>query len=278
LLSQVIHIRRTDFVLRLNATHCEEITGGSDIIEDHLSLRPPSNIRGVIEADDSEDDFGVDDNTLNTELHGEGTVNTDPETEREIIDFEQAEEDTRFHLQERGLQHLRCFSHLLQLVVSFFDNIRKKRSSLPKFTQAILSAKKLFGKFNHSTVATQKLLVKTGKKLRADVVTRWSSTYLLIERLLQLKKEVGEVANETEMDNLSNTDWKLLDNVKCLLEPFADYTQLLTATKATTISCVIPAVLTLKMHLEKVSFSPFEIHLFQLIERFSYLDGYCSRI
>ena len=178
-----------------------------------MSLHPSSDISGVIEADDTEVDFIVEDNNLNTEVGEQGTVNTVPETEREIMDFEQAEEDARFHLQERGLQHLRCFSHLLQLVVSFFDNIRKKRNSVPKFTQAILSAKKLVSKFNHSTVATQKLLVKTGKKLRADVVTRWSSTYLLIERLLQLKKEVGEVAKEAEMDDLSNTDWKLLENV-----------------------------------------------------------------
>ena len=107
-------------------------------------------------------------------------------------------------------------------------------------------------KFNHSSKATERLISKAGLKLRADVVTRWSSTYHMIDRLLQLKTAVTEVTNEMEWNNLSNSDWKALENVKTLLRPFAEYTQLLTETHKVSLPSVVPAILSLRIPLEQV--------------------------
>jgi len=53
-----------------------------------------------------------------------------------------------------------------------------------KHTKAIVR------KMNTSTKATERLITLSGKKLIKDCTTRWSSTFLLINRLLDVKDEV----------------------------------------------------------------------------------------
>jgi hypothetical protein len=87
-----------------------------------------------------------------------------------------------------------------------FDKIRalKKREGSPLllFSEAIQSARKLVGRINKSTVATTRLKLLCNKKLVDDVATRWSSVYLLIRRLLQLREHVKVVCEELGWDCL----------------------------------------------------------------------------
>jgi hypothetical protein len=50
------------------------------------------------------------------------------------------------------------------------------------------------------------------------------------------------------MDGLLNTKWKLLT-----IEPFASYTQLVSAEKIVTFSAIVPCIEELRLHLEKVA-------------------------
>ena len=137
-----------------------------------------------------------------------------------------------------------------------FDQIQASKqregSPLPLYSAAIKSARKLVGKFNKSTVATTKLKELCNKKLVADVATRWSSVYLLILRLLQLREHVKVVCKELGWDCLSNSEWNLLSQI--LFEPFASFTQLVSADRIPTFSSVIPCVEELKMHLIEVRY------------------------
>lgn len=90
----------------------------------------------------------------------------------------------------------------------------------------------------------------SGKKLVSNCPTIWSSSYLLIERLLQLKPYLSEILAELEWDNLQNSDYKALENIRDLLEPFAKYTQLASAEDVSTISMVIPIIMELNLHLD----------------------------
>jgi len=78
-----------------------------------------------------------------------------------------------------GYKRLSCFAHSLQLVSKF-----EECSVL--FRRTVKRAKKLVSKFNKSTKATEKLIAISGKKLIGDCPTRWSTTFLLINRLLEI--------------------------------------------------------------------------------------------
>lgn len=79
-----------------------------------------------------------------------------------------------------------CFTHTLQLVLQKFDEQTEFKALLKR-------AHNLVRKFNTLAKATEKLIAKCGKKLVQDCPTRWSSTYLLIERLLAVRSLLTEV-------------------------------------------------------------------------------------
>ena len=163
------------------------------------------------------------------------------------------------------LRRIGCVSHTLQLVMAQFDKFRLQKSRyqnqgaegqpqpVPPFITMISKARKLVAKFNSSTIATPRLQELCKQKLVGDVTTRWSSTYLLLHRLLKLRKSVSDVCVELEWDNLSNSEWKLLEVVDNLLEPFASYTQLVSGDSFVTFSAIVPCIEEIRLHLERVS-------------------------
>ena len=82
-----------------------------------------------------------------------------------------------------------CFAHTLKLVARKFDTITSVKKVLTK-------AYCLVAKFNMSSKATEKLIQQAGKKLRANCPTRWSSTFLVVSRILQLRVQVSSVCEE----------------------------------------------------------------------------------
>ena len=186
-------------------------------------------------VDDVEEDDGVDDNWDDGD--------TVPDITSLVIDFEECEmdHDSSFH----SMNRISCFSHTLQLVVQKFDEVTAFRGLL-KHVHSLVS------KVNMSTKATERLIEICGKKLVRNCPTRWSSTYLMIERLLSVKIGLSQVLQELEWDNLATSEWKMLESLRDLLRPFAEFTSLISGETFTTVSAVIPAVMDLNLHLEEV--------------------------
>ena len=111
----------------------------------------------------------------------------------------------------------------------------------------------LVARINKSTKATEKLITLCGKKLIKDCPTRWSSTFLMIEHLLLVKSSLSAVLEELEWDNLATSKWKILEAIKMLLQPFAQFTSIISGEECTTLSSVIPAIMDMCLHLEEVS-------------------------
>lgn len=178
------------------------------------------------------EDEAADDNLLdNDSAHN---------ARKDIRDFRMKESE---HEQAfLGFRRLSCFAHTLQLVVVKFDEVTS-------FKQLLKKTHKLVSKVNRSCKATERLISVAGKKLVADCPTRWSSTFLMISRLLLVQTEVGKVLEELGWDNLHNSEWRQLKRVQELLEPFAQYTSLIGGNEYTTISAVCPIVVELQMHL-----------------------------
>ena len=152
---------------------------------------------------------------------------------------------------ELGL-HIRCFAHTLQLAVN--DGMK-----LPAISKATAAARRLVGHFNHSAQATKALkdaqlqqlgADDAGKETRPltlvqDVATRWNSTFLMMQRLLQLRVPVYAVIfgphtkNSDRMSlDVSDSYWATMEAICPVLEPLAEATELLATESSPTLSSV----------------------------------------
>ena len=129
----------------------------------------------------------------------------------------------------------RLFCPSLQLCVE--DGLK-----LNQISRALGAARKLVGHFNHSVVSTQALLQKQAKdagskplKLVQDVSTRWNSSYTMAQRLLLLRVPVFAVlydesvtiASERSVLDMTDANWKVLEAILPVLEPFMQATEIL---------------------------------------------------
>lgn len=170
--------------------------------------------------------------------------------------------------EELKLRRLSCLSHRLQLVMSIFDKLKMEarrstsdeayetRRNMPAFAKVIAKCRKLVSRINTSSIATPLLIKLAGKKLLSDVSTRWSSNYLVMDNMYTLRKPINDVGEQMGWDGLSNSDWILLKHIIDLLEPFASYTQLVSADKNITFSSAVPCIEELKLHLEECAKIP----------------------
>ena len=92
-------------------------------------------------------------------------------------------------------QRISCFSHTLQLVVN-------KLIKHPTVAPVLDKVYKIVRKVSSSTVATPALITLTGKKLVSHCQTRWSSTFLVISRLLEVKDALIKVLEDALIDGL----------------------------------------------------------------------------
>ena len=138
---------------------------------------------------------------------------------------------------------LSCFAHTLQLVVLKFS----EDESLKRILKRAFS---LVKKVNKSK-ATEKLLLLCRKKLVGNCPTRWSSTYLLIDHLLEVRTPLTQFL-DVQLDNFMTSEWRTLKSLQPLLKPFAQYTSLVSGEGYITISSVIPIVTEINLYLEEM--------------------------
>ena len=82
-----------------------------------------------------------------------------------------------------------CFALTIQLVARKFDTFSSVKKVLGK-------VRHLVAKFNRSSRATEKMINTAGKKLVADCPTRWSSTFVVVSPLLELRIHASAVCAE----------------------------------------------------------------------------------
>ena len=110
----------------------------------------------------------------------------------------------------------------------------------------------LVRKVNSSTKATECLITLSGKKLTKDCPIRWNSKNFMVNRMLEVKNHLKVVLEEQGWDDLAASEWKMLQSIVNLLQPFARLSSLLSGDEYTTLFCVVPAIVDLNIHLEEV--------------------------
>ncbi len=66
--------------------------------------------------------------------------------------------------------------------------------------------------------------------------------FFVMDCLHELRQPVSQVCEELGWDELSNSDWIMLKSIIDLLQPFAAYTQLVSADKYVTFSSAVPCI------------------------------------
>lgn len=64
------------------------------------------------------------------------------------------------------------------------------------------------------------------------------TTYLMLSRMIEVKAHLSSVLDELLWDNLSASQWKQLENIMKLLQPFAHYTNVTSSEEMTSIGMV----------------------------------------
>ena len=163
----------------------------------------------------------------------------------EIADFESCEIDHRIAF--TGWKRLSCFVHTLQLVVKVFE-------INPCFEPTLKKARRTVQKINKSSRATEHLLHLAGVELTKNCPksTKWDSTFYMLSRLLEVKEHIIVVLDELAWDGFTHLQWKQLEDMKELLQPFAHFRNVSSSQKGTSIAMVVPVLKELNLHLEMV--------------------------
>lgn len=124
---------------------------------------------------------------------------------------------------EAGLPSLPCVAHTLQLAVN--KGLLAQRS----VADAVAVGRRIVGHFKHSALACSRLediqveLDQPIKRLQQDIMTRWNSTFYMLQSLIEQKRTLGIFASEQELPHLwallekTHLFWPLLKNVTVLL-------------------------------------------------------------
>ncbi|RXN14058.1 zinc finger BED domain-containing 4-like protein [Labeo rohita] len=148
-------------------------------------------------------------------------------------------------------QRLQCFAHALQLVVG--DGLKETKVVCPSLSKL----SKLSSLLHTSTTFKDLFDDEFGeqKGIPAAVKMRWNSTLRQVKAVLQCDHlklcAVLEKAGHKEL-SFSPREWNLLKELVDTLKPFGEATDLTQGEKIITISAVVPSVLSLNHHLEKL--------------------------
>lgn len=150
-------------------------------------------------------------------------------------------------IKKGGWKSKSCFACSINLLV---QNGLKNISDVLNKIKAIVT----FCKQSSSTLAKLKQIQMElpELKLKKDVVTRWNSTFDMIERAVKIKATlISTLAWENpDLIILTATDWRLLENLVEILVIFKDITEEISAEKNTTISKILVLVHAMYQHIQ----------------------------
>lgn len=156
--------------------------------------------------------------------------------------------------EKSNFQHVRCNAHNLHNAVGH-------ALKLEAVDGLLKCARVIVGHFKHSSKQEDRLnakqleLGKTPHKLQQEVVTRWNSTFYMIDYLLENEEAVDSVLQGTKKHQdllLAKHQWKQLRAFHEVLIQLAQITEQMSASEYPTMSMICPMFTTLVTKLDSV--------------------------
>lgn len=121
--------------------------------------------------------------------------------------------------------HVRCFAHILNLIV-------RNAIQLPSVQSIIQKVKNITEYVRRSTVASAKLcevqqqMKQDLLRPKQDVVTRWNSTFYMLQRFIQIKEPLVSTLAlvNPQLPALTLVEWESLKEICDILKPFEECT------------------------------------------------------
>lgn len=161
-----------------------------------------------------------------------------------MITTDNAANITNAVVNELELPHFGCVGHVLQLSIG-------KAFKLSQVDRVLGKVKKLVAHFQRSNNETYALREKQDvlhlpkHELIQECITRWSSCYKMLERVLEQQQALYGVLMEKKEKHVRALlpdagEWGIIEDLISVLEPFADATKALSGSKYSTISLLAP--------------------------------------
>lgn len=147
---------------------------------------------------------------------------------------------------------IHCTVHRLQLVIE--DAVLTQRAII----DLLAKCRRLVTHFNHSALACHELKLLQEEQGNVpllpvqDVPTRWNSAYLMVERLVKLKRSIQlYMSDHNNLPTITANEWQLCEPFLHILKPFFELTKEMSA-EHSILSSIIPNIATLELFLSKV--------------------------
>ena len=146
-------------------------------------------------------------------------------------------------VKDLGVFHIPCLAHKLNLcaveVLSKSVAVKDARDKIAKLVSAFRSSSNVKREFRK---CQERLGIDPPKALLADVQTRWNSTYLMLERALELREAITlfQGSDEGAQFFISGETWAVLKSATALLRPLFEATVEMSSERNTTGSKIIP--------------------------------------
>ena len=149
--------------------------------------------------------------------------------------------------------HFQCFAHTLQL------GIKSSLQNVPTIRTAIAAGRRVATHFRKSVLASHELQKRQTQmdipkhKLLIDSATRWNSSYIMMERLLEQRLAIYAVLHDATIINrsmaatldITDDQWGLMERLLILLKPFFIATTVMCSEEYPTLSGIFPILYSL---------------------------------
>ncbi|KAK1432915.1 hypothetical protein QVD17_09818 [Tagetes erecta] len=147
--------------------------------------------------------------------------------------------------------HVRCSAHVLNLIVQ--AGLKVIEGAIEKVRESVKYVRGSSGRKVKFAECIRQLSLQCGQHVRQDIITRWNSTYLMLDSALTYKRAYARLAlvDPNFKTFPSEDEWKRVEIITRFLKPFYDITTLFSGSSYPTSNLYFHKVWKIQMFIEE---------------------------